>query len=53
MVKLKTLWLLAGIGMVLVCSQLKAAAVPHLYDVTLVTQSQAQEEWKSLVKQGL
>jgi hypothetical protein len=54
MVNLKKLWLLAGLLVSLTIVPLAyGAVVAHLYDVTLPVQSQSEDEWQSLVQQGL
>ncbi len=53
MVNLKQLWHFVVIVLAFACPSLRAEVVPHLYDVTLPAQTQSQEEWQSLVQQGL
>ncbi len=53
MLKVKRLRLLISLLSVLCFAPAFATVVPHLYDVTLTAESQSQEEWQKLVKQGL
>ncbi|MBS0286588.1 MAG: DUF2066 domain-containing protein [Proteobacteria bacterium] len=54
MVKLKRLGLFVSMVMAaLISLPLHATVVPHLYDVTLTSTSQSQDEWQNLVQQGL
>lgn len=53
MLKVKQLRLLVSLFFACAFTPLFAAVVPHLYDVTLTCESQAQDEWQKSVQLGL